>query len=167
MATPWQRYDSQTNIFQNRWNDLYKGIRRCNDYMANVDKIVPDDEAFVDRCTAEVRTLRCYFYARLVSYFGDVPLLTTPIDIEESKVVSRTSVSEIYDFIYNELINAVEYLPVTSTEVGRVTKGAAWGILARTMLFAAGNVTGTDNRSELYLQRAKEAADDDFCNVYI
>lgn len=152
--------DSQTNIFQNRWNDLYKGIRRCNDYMANVDKIVPDDEAFVDRCTAEVRTLRCYFYARLVSYFGDVPLLTTPIDIEESKVVSRTSVSEIYDFIYNELINAVEYLPVTSTEVGRVTKGAAWGILARTMLFAAGNVTGTDNRSELYLQRAKEAADE-------
>lgn len=151
--------DSQTNMFQNRWNDLYKGIRRCNDYMANVDKIIPEDETFVDRCTAEVRILRCYFYARLVAYFGDVPLLTTPIDIDESKIVSRTSVSEIYDFIYNEIIEVVDLLPETSLEVGRVTKGAAWGILARTMLFAAGNVTGTDDRSKLYLQRAKEAAD--------
>ncbi len=151
--------DSQTNIFQNRWNDLYKGIRRCNDYMTNVGKIEPTDAALVNRCTAEVRTLRCYFYARLVSYFGDVPLITTPIDIEESKIVTRTPVSEIYDFIYNEIMEVVNDLPETTAEKGRVTKGAAYGILARTMLFAAGNVTGTDNRSELYFQRAKEAAD--------
>jgi len=151
--------DPQTNIFQNTWNDLYKGIRRCNDYMANVEKITPADQAKVDRLTAEVRTLRCYFYSRLTSYFGDVPLVTTPIGIEESKALTRTPVSEIYDFIYTEITASVNALPATTTEKGRVTKGAALGILARTMLFAAGNVTGTDARAEMYYERAMDAAD--------
>jgi hypothetical protein len=103
--------DSQTNIFQNTWNDLYRGIRRCNDYMINVDRFKATDQAKVNRITAEVRTLRCYFYSRLVSYFGDVPLITTPIDIKESKMLTRTPVSDIYDFIYTEIMNAVKYLP--------------------------------------------------------
>ena len=151
--------DPQTNLFQNTWNDMYKGIRRCNDYMENVAKITPTDEAKVNRYTAEVRTLRCYFYSRLVSYFGDVPLLTKPIGISESKTLTRTPAATIYDFIYIEITESVKDLPATTTEKGRVTKGAAWGILARTMLFAAGNVTGADNRPETYYQRAKEAAD--------
>lgn len=151
--------DPQTGLFQNTWNDLYKGIRRCNDYMANVEKITPENEANVNTYTAEVRALRCYFYSRLVGYFGDVPLITTPIGIAESKELTRTPVSEIYDFIYNEITDAVNYLPVTASEKGRVTKGAALGILARTMLFAAGNVTGTDDRATTYYQRAKDAAD--------
>jgi len=151
--------DPQTGIFQNTWNDMYKGIRCCNDYMANVEKIKPTDEAKVNQLTAEVRTLRCYFYARLVSYFGDIPLITTPIGISESKTLTRTPVSEIYDFIYTEITDAEKYLPNTTAEKGRVTKGAALGILARTMLFAAGNVTETDNRSDTYFQRAKDAAD--------
>ena len=151
--------DPQTGIFQNTWNDMYRGIRACNDYLANVAKITPTDEAKVNRLTAEVRTLRCYFFARLVSYFGDVPLVVTPIGISESKALTRTPASEIYDFINTEITEAVKYLPNTTTEKGRVTKGAALGILARTMLFAAGNVTGADNRSATYYQRAKDAAD--------
>jgi hypothetical protein len=151
--------DPQTNLFQNTWNDMYRGIRRCNDYMANIGKITPTNEATVNRLTAEVRMLRCYFYSRLVSYFGDVPLITVPIGISESKTLTRTPVSEIYDFIYNETNDAVGYLPETTNEKGRITKGAALGILARTMLFAAGNVTGTDNRSTIYYERAKAAAD--------
>jgi hypothetical protein len=151
--------DPQTNIFQNTWNDMYSGIRRCNDYMANISRITVTDQAKVNRLTSEVRTLRCYFYSRLVSYFGDVPLVTTPISIADSKTLIRTPVAEIYDFIYTEINEAVNYLPATTTEKGRVTKGAALGILARTMLFAAGNVTGTDGRATTYYERAKTAAD--------
>ena len=151
--------DSQTNLFQNTWNDLYKGIRRCNDYMVNVDKIESSNQTQLDTYTAEVRTLRAYFYSRLVAYFGDVPLVVTPIDIAESKELTRTPVAEIYEYIYKELSEAANYLPEKAKETGRITKGAALGILARTMLFAAGNVTGSDDRSTLYFQRAQEAAD--------
>jgi hypothetical protein len=127
--------------------------------MANVDKITISNEALVNRITSEVRTLRCYFYSRLVSYFGDVPLITTPIGISESKILTRTPVSEIYDFIYKEISEAVNYLPERTNEKGRVTRGAALAILARTMMFAAGNVTGTDARSAVYYERAKTATD--------
>ena len=127
--------------------------------MANVGKITPADEAAVNRYTAEVRTLRCYFYSRLVSFFGDVPLFTIPVGISESKALTRTPVSEIYDFIYTELTESAALLPPTTTAKGRVTKGAAFGILARTMLFAAGNVTGTDSRPDYYYEKAKAAAD--------
>lgn len=151
--------DPQTNIFQNTWNDMYSGIRRCNDYLENVVRITPTDQTKVNRLTSEVRTLRCYFYSRLVGYFGDVPLIKTPISIEDSKTLIRTPVSEIYDFIYSEINDAATYLPTTTTDKGRVTKGAALGILSRTMLFAAGNVTGTDSRAATYYERAKVAAD--------
>lgn len=151
--------DPQTNIFQNNWNDLYRGVRACNDYMANIGNITPTDEALVNRYTSEVRTLRCYFYSRLVSLFGDVPLIKTPIGISESKTLTRTPVSEIYEFIHAEISDVVNYLPEATADKGRITKGTAYGILARTMLFAAGNVTGTDNQPELYYRRAKEAAD--------
>lgn len=151
--------DTQTGIFSSTWNNMYKGIRLCNDYMYNVGNIEVTDETKVKACTAEVRTLRAYFYARLVSYFGGVPLITTPIDISQSKTATRNSASEIYDFIEKELNDAASDLPVKASAVGRITKGAALGILARTMLFAAGNVTGDDNRSTEYLKKAKDAAD--------
>lgn len=151
--------DTQTGLFQGTWSDLYKGIRRANDYMANVGKITVTDAAKVARLTAEVRVLRCWFYSRLVAHFGDVPLVLTPIGISESKELTRTPVAGIYDFIYDEITAAVNDLPVTATETGRVTKGAANAILARAMLFAAGNVTGTDARSATYYERAKAAAD--------
>lgn len=151
--------DTQTGLFSSTWNDLYKGIRLCNNYMANIEKVTPTDPARVKTYTAEVRTLRAYFYSRLVSYFGGVPLVTTPIGIAESKELTRNSAAEIYDFIETELNAAATDLPVTASEVGRVTKGAALGVLARTMLFAAGNVTGDDNRTADYLKKAQKAAD--------
>lgn len=151
--------DTQTGLFSFTWNNMYKGIRLCNDYMHNVGNIEVKDQSRVKACTAEVRTLRAYFYARLVSYFGGVPLITKPINIGESKNATRNSAAEIYDFIENELNAAATDLPVKASAVGRVTKGAALGILARTMLFAAGNVTGDDNRTQAYLQKAKKAAD--------
>lgn len=151
--------DTQTGLFNGTWGDLYKGIRRANDYMANVGKITVTDAVKVARLTAEVRVLRSYFYSRLVAHFGAVPLITTPIGISESKELTRTPVADIYDFIYEEITSVVNDLPVTTTETGRVTRGAANAILARAMLFAAGNVTGDDPRSATYYGRAKDAAD--------
>lgn len=152
--------DTQTGLFQNTWNNLYKGIRCCNEYLANVVKINPQNESLVKQYTAEVRTLRAYYYSKLVAYFGPVPLITEPISIEDSKKLTRTPVSEIYDFIESELNDAANDLPLQSKDKGRITRGAAESILARTMLFAAGNVTGDDNRSKEYLEKSKNAADE-------
>jgi hypothetical protein len=43
-------------------------------------------------------------------------LVTVPIGISESKKLTRTPVSQIYDFIYEEITDAKKYLPATTTE---------------------------------------------------
>lgn len=127
--------DAQATIFYDIWKNLYQGIRACNNYMANVGRIESDDLHELAVYTAEVRTLRAFFYAYLVELYGDAPLVTTPITIAESKELTRTPAAEIFAFIDKELEEAAAVLPLRQTETGRATKGAALALKARTALY--------------------------------
>src|SRR3982751_1072029 len=99
--------------------------------MDNVDRVQAVDASLIPRLKAEVRTLRAYYYLRLVGLFGDVPLITKEITLEESKKLTRTPAAQVYDFIKAELTEAAGALPTTQKEKGRVTKGAALALLSR------------------------------------
>ena len=68
--------------------------------------------------------------------YGDVPLVTKTMSVQEAKTISRTAVSSIWDFISTELTTAAADLPNVQTEEGRVTKGVALGLKSRAMLYA-------------------------------
>ena len=104
--------------------------------MTHVNEVQTSDTAFITELKGEVRALRAYFYIRLASLFGDVPLVTTEITFEESKNLKRDPVSSIWDFISTELTESANLLPVNQKDKGRMTKGAALGLKARAMLFA-------------------------------
>lgn len=127
--------DAQATIFYDIWKNLYQGIRACNNYMANVGRIETTDQQELDVYTAEVRTLRAFFYTYLVELYGDAPLITTPITIAEAKELTRTPASELFAFIDKELEEAAAVLPLRQGEQGRVTKGAALALKARTALY--------------------------------
>lgn len=127
--------DAQNGLFQDFWNKYYRAIRMCNEFMVNVKNVVPENEVALNKSIGEVRTLRAYFYFRMVSLYGDVPLVLTPITIKESKELTRTSQSEIWDFIEKELTEASVLLPATASQKGRFTKGAALSIKAKVMLY--------------------------------
>ncbi|RHJ92104.1 RagB/SusD family nutrient uptake outer membrane protein [Parabacteroides bouchesdurhonensis] len=150
--------DAQATIFYDIWKSLYQGIRACNNYMANVDKIESTDQAELDIYTAEVRTLRAFFYSYLVELYGDAPLVTTPITIAESKELTRTPASEIFAFIDKELEAAAAVLPLKQSEVGRVTKGAALAIKARTALY--------NGNYEVAAKAAKDIMDSGVYSLY-
>ena len=128
--------DIQNGIVLNEWQNDYAGIRSANAFLANVDKVKTTDKDRIERLKGEVKTLRAYLYIKLASLFGDVPLVTTEITLEESRNVARTPVSEIWDFISAELTDAANVLPNTQTDKGRITKGAALALKARAMLYA-------------------------------
>lgn len=128
--------DSQGGTFLDHWNKYYKGIRLANDYFANVDKIQSEDQKVLDSTTGEVRVLRAYFYYRLASLYGDVPLILTPLTIEQGRNVTRTPVEQIWDFIEDEFTDAAGVLPEKQAQKGRVTKGTALALKARAMLYA-------------------------------
>ena len=123
---------------QNYWLTSYKAIARANSFMANKARAAATTPvAVLLKLEAEMRLIRAYEYARLVIHFGDVPLLTTPVLLDESYGVKRTSKEEVLNFIFQELDFAAANLPQSyaTSDIRRLTKGAALAIKARTALY--------------------------------
>ncbi|WP_234572926.1 RagB/SusD family nutrient uptake outer membrane protein [Rhodohalobacter sp. 614A] len=146
---------SSMNRFDVEWNRAYVGIRRANDFMNNIDNVDGAPE-LINQYTGEVKTIRAYHYIKLVMLFGDVPLITTPIDIQEGLSVSRTSAEQIWDFIETELEEAASLLPAQNGL--RISKGTANGLKARAMLYA--------ERFEKAAEAAKRVIDSNVYSLY-
>ncbi len=130
------QFDAFSSRVQEEWTNAYTGIHSANTFLANVDKVQSTDPALLPRLKAEVRVLRAYYYIRLAGLFGDVPLVTTEITLEESKKLVRTPVVDVWNFIAKELTESAVILPTVQKDKGRITKGAALALQARAMLFA-------------------------------
>lgn len=125
------------------WRDLYAGIGRANTVLANLDR--PKDMTDEQRTSveAQARFLRAYYYFMLTSRFGAVPLITrVPDDSGKKHVqIAQTPQRDIYLFVISEMEQVAESLPDASSLAGggRLSKSAAYGILARVALYMAGN----------------------------
>jgi len=120
------------------WTACYKAIARANSFLANKDRAQANTPAAVmTQLEAEMRLIRAYQYSRLITHFGDVPLMTRPMVLEDSYGVTRTSQAEVLKFIFDELDFAIANLPQSypASAVRRLTKGAAMAVKARTALY--------------------------------
>lgn len=136
----WDGYDNRP---------LWTGIRNCNIFLENVDKVVDLEPYVKDRWVAEVRFLKAYFHWYLFRMYGPIPILdknfSTTATPEEVKVY-RQPVDSVVNYIAN-LIDEASFgnanvgLPAKInnrfTELGRVTKVAALSIKARLLVTAA------------------------------
>jgi len=118
------------------WKHYYEGIVRAN----NITSYVPDinmDEDLKQRIIAEAKFLRAYYYFHLSNIFGEIPLKTKAITNVDDLNVPVSSVETIYAQIEKDLIDASVALPVSydGGDLGRATKGAALGLLAKVYLF--------------------------------
>ncbi|WP_407430199.1 RagB/SusD family nutrient uptake outer membrane protein [Arcticibacter sp.] len=84
----------------------------------------------------EMQFLRAYYYFLLVQTFGAVPIVTDRVTAPLSEF-NRNPVPEVYAFIISELNAALELVPETSTQYGRVTKRAIRHYLAKVYLTRA------------------------------
>src|SRR6185503_18406266 len=117
------------------WSNSYNKIAKCNSFLDHIGSISMTD-AKKSIMTAEVRTLRAYEFFNLALYFGDVPLPTHVLTINDANTISRTAKAEVWSFVENELKESYPNLPATrsSAESGRITAGAALAILGRVQL---------------------------------
>ncbi len=131
-------HDATNSKIYNEWKNAYTGIRATNYFLENVDKVATSNADLINRFKGEAKVLRAYQYIKLAGLYGEVPLITTPITIAEAQQLTRTPVGQIWDFIEKDLSEAADLLPATygQTDKGRITKGAAWGLLARATLYA-------------------------------
>lgn len=118
------------------WSGYYRGIYRANVAIQNIPKIEMN-EALKSRLLGECKFLRAYFYFNLVRWFGDLPLITEPLEASEFEQ-ERVPATQIYALIKQDLNDAINQLPLKSKypiqELGRASKGAAQGLLAKVHL---------------------------------
>lgn len=148
--------DINPTQFQGTWGSLYATINYANTLIENISTIEMD-ENLKTRYTSEARALRAMTYFILVQSFGDVPLIISPTTDEENNYLPRTDKEQVYDFIIGEMTESMVHLPTeySSSDVGRVTKGAVQSLLARIYLFrndfpAARDMALTVMNSEIY-----------------
>ncbi|MES2417082.1 MAG: RagB/SusD family nutrient uptake outer membrane protein [Bacteroidota bacterium] len=119
------------------WSEYFTMIGRCNtiiDKVHNSTEIIATDQMKI-QAEAEARFLRAYSYFVLVRAFGRVPKIDKIQDVSSN--VSQSTPAEIYAFIEADLQFAAANLPIAWDKkfVGRSTKGAANGILAKVYLY--------------------------------
>ncbi len=154
---------------QSYWTNAYKAIARVNAFLANKDKAASNTPADVmKRLEAETRLIRAYEYSRLITHFGDVPLLTTPVPLEQSYGITRTSKDQVMKFIFDELDFAAANLPQSYPVSGvkRLTKGAALAVKARTALYTGQWAMARDAALTI-IQSSAYSLHPSFANLFI
>jgi hypothetical protein len=123
---------------------LYAGIQRCNTAINKANNIPGLTDAVKNKRLAEVRFIRAYFYYLLVENFGGIPIVKDEFNTPVTHFVPNSE-QEVYNFMLDDLNASVGGVDVTTTEFGRVTKGAANHLLSLVHLtrgyktFAAGD----------------------------
>jgi len=123
-------------IINTMWAQCYFGILRANLVIERVPLVPVMTASVRNRSIGEGRYLRAMYYYHLVRVFGDVPLYTNVITAEQSSAISRSPKQSVYNQIIADLKIAETLLPntYTSADKGRVTAGAAKGLLASVYL---------------------------------
>jgi starch-binding outer membrane protein, SusD/RagB family len=122
------------------WDNSYKYIRAANYLLQKAQESGLSTE--IERWVGEALFFRAYNYWNLVKSFGGVPKIDKVLDVTSTELyTTKSSQSEIIDFILADLDNAISKLPLqsqlTGNEIGRVTKGAALALKARAALYMA------------------------------
>ena len=118
---------------RNIWTWMYTGVNRTNYIMEFQDKLDFPSKTSV---LAQTRFLRAFYYFQLVKWFGDVPLVVDKrIQFGDQFGLERTPKAQVYELIENDLKFAVDNLPYTQSQTGRITKGAAEALLGKAYLY--------------------------------
>lgn len=126
------------------WGLYYTGIDRVNRILDNRKKVILSGEAekkVFNRLIAEAKVLRGLCYFDLIRMWGDVPLKLKASSLGDDFMIARTEREKVYEQIVIDMEEAIPYLPwhdEMGTYSGRMSKGAALGLLARIYLFRAG-----------------------------
>lgn len=127
MGFPWFKYDV---------------IRNVNDFIANVQQSGANfSQSKINNWLAEAKTIRAWYYFSMAKRFGGLPIVTEVQDVvgktNEELMIPRSSEKETWDFIINDLDNAIKGGLSTDNGTGRINKYAAYMLKAQSALYAA------------------------------
>jgi len=142
--------DSQNEWLDIKWRYSYITISRANLIIEYVPRADIDQE-LIDKFVAEAKFLRGLAYFELAKNFGGVVLLDK--QPQPSEITPRASIEETWAFIEKDFSDAASALPSRDQqdpdEIGRATRGAALGYLARVALYQEKYVESAEYASQV------------------
>lgn len=162
------------------WNQwwAYDNVRNVNQLiqeLENTKLFTPEKKT---ELLGEAYAIRAWYYFGMAKRYGGVPIIKVPQQYDPSDpsvlLVNRSTEEDTYNFILEDLDNAIEMLPAvrTSAEKYRINKYAAAALKSRAMLFAASiakygaydknGLVGFDNpaKAEKYYKEVIKAVDE-------
>ncbi len=112
-------------------------LRRINVFLANYEKATSVAEETRNRYAGEALFFRAWFYFYMVQNYGDVPLITQPVETSDSDILygKRTPRKTVMAQVLDDINKACEYLPSSNWGDNRLTKGAALALKSRIGLY--------------------------------
>src|SRR5690606_33235671 len=131
----WQINSSTGNI-TSLYNSIYGALVNVNTTLAKLPDSNASDE-IKRRSEGELKFIRAYYYFLLVQYFGDVVIITEPLNSpSEAYQYTRQPAESVYQLVISDLEYAASALPPSyrDADKGRATKGAALSLLGKVYL---------------------------------
>lgn len=134
---PFQRFEANSASGDGgaKWSGAYEGIARANNVLRLLLNPGPDvTPADVVRISSQAKFLRAHYYFELKRDYGNTPYVDETVDYKSGlEEVSNTQ--DLYPFIEADLKFAVDNLPATQSQVGRVNSWAAKAYLAKVYMY--------------------------------
>ena len=115
------------------WGHHWRGVYRANQVITKVPGIEMDT-VLRRRYIGEAKFLRAWYYYNLVTIWGNIPLILQPSQPGDKP--SQAPQAEVWAQIEKDLTEAAAVLPnsYSGDDIGRATRGAAYGLLGRAYL---------------------------------
>lgn len=123
---------------------LYEGIRICNTFLDNIDRVrdIPSWEK--DQWKAEVKVLKSYYHFYLIRMYGPMHIMKKSVHVSSSAdaiKAERDNVDSCFNYSVRLIDESLESLPMflnnPGTELGRVTRTIAASLKARMLVTQA------------------------------
>ena len=149
-----------TGDLDNLWWVHYVAVGRIHDAMRRAQALTVEEYPMKDKRIAELRFLRGHIYTYMKLCFKLFPYIDENTPEEDYSTISNNDLSdqELWNKIIEDFRYVVEKLPEVQAEVGRPTKFAAKGYLAKTLLSAAYEQDGKHNITNINHEKLTEVA---------
>ncbi|MBE8714065.1 RagB/SusD family nutrient uptake outer membrane protein [Sphingobacterium hungaricum] len=123
---------------------LWRGIRECNIFLENIQRVPDMDQIEKDRWAAEVKFLKAYYHYYLMRMYGPIPIVEENIPIFEDPDnvnYERQPIDDVFAYIVGKIDEAIpalmEDVMLPAQENGRITQIVAKAMKAEILIAAA------------------------------
>ncbi|MFV8325319.1 RagB/SusD family nutrient uptake outer membrane protein [Flavobacterium sp. ZS1P14] len=154
--------NSPSNIYIERlWERWYLYLNDCNQVLKLASKY---NDSKAAQYNAQARYFRAYWHFDLVNIFGDV-VIRDHVPTADEFNIPKSPQEDVYKLIISDLEFAAENLPTRQewgvSNLGRVTKGTALGLLAKVYLYRQ-DYTNAYKYAKLLVQSGEYSLDPNY-----